>query len=289
MDIKQFEINNLQCSCGSTNYIKLFERKDKEHNFEILRCVNCKLVRTFPIPDYTIERYREYGIERYVKNKKLVVSFMKIIFNEVKKFKTKGKLLEVGCNLGYFLEIAKNNGFDIRGVELDDKAVNYANDLLGRGIVLRSTLEQANFPNNNFDIIVLSHVLEHLIDIPGFLKEIKRILNKQGIIAIASPNFDGLCVKIKKEKWPGLRPDEHVWQLSKNTIQKLLKKEGFVIIYSKTSGLYHNLASVLKDIRDGMHDKGSFKQIIYSMLNWLLGKLKMGDNVFIVAKNNIKI
>lgn len=279
----------IKCLCGFDEYSKLFERKDANHNFEIIKCKNCGLVRTFPIPNYTREKYRNYGIDRYIRNKKLAVSFMKMIFKEVRKFKTKGRLLEVGCSLGYFLEIAKNNGFNIRGIELDDRAVNYANNILGKGVVLQSTLEQANFPNNYFDIIVVSHVLEHLIDIPNFLKEIKRILNRQGIIVIASPNFDGLCAKIKKEKWPGLRPDEHVWQLSKNTIIKFLKEEGFVIVHNKTSGLYHNFASVIKDIRDNMRDRGSSKEIVYSILNWLLGKLGMGDNIFIVAANDVKI
>jgi len=279
----------IKCACGSDEYFKLFERKDANHNFEIIKCKNCGLVRTLPVPDYSEKRYENYGIERYIKNKRLTVSFMKMILKEVVRFKKKGRLLEVGCNLGYFLEIAKNKGFDIGGVELDGKAVNYANNILGRGVVLQSTLEQANFPNNYFDIIVVSHVLEHLINIPNFLKEVKRILNKQGIVVIASPNLDGLCAKIKKEKWPGLRPDEHVWQLSKNTITKFLKEEGFVVIHGKTSGLYHNLASVMKDARDNMRDKGSLKQIVYSVLNWLFGKLGMGDNVFIVAANDIKI
>ncbi|MDD5015274.1 MAG: class I SAM-dependent methyltransferase [Atribacterota bacterium] len=278
-------IKNTKCACGFCDYQKLFERKDANHNFEIVKCKNCGLIRTFPVPDYSRARYESYGIEKYLKNKKLVVSFMKMIFKEVRRFKKKGRLLEIGCNLGYFLEVAKNNGFEVRGIDLDKEAVNYANNNLGEGIVLQSTLEEAKFPDAYFDVVVISHVLEHIPDIKKFLKEIKGLLNDKGIVMIASPNLDGFCAKIKKEKWPGLRPDEHVWQLNESTIKKLLKEEGFLVARIKTSGLCHNFASVIKEIKENMREKGPLKQSFYSVLNWLCGKFGTGDNVFVVAIN----
>lgn len=280
--------NMIRCICGSNKYFKLFERKDSNHDFVIFKCERCGLIRTFPVPDHTRERYNDYGIERYLKNKKSVVSFMEMTLKEIRKFKSNGKLLEIGCSLGYFLEIAKNRGFDVIGLELDNNAVDFANNALGKGTVLQSTIEDAKFQSNVFDVVVVSHVLEHVIDPDRFLKEIKRVLKNNGIVIIVSPNSDGLCAKIKKEKWPGLRPEEHVWQLSKSIVVKLLTQEGFTVIHTKTSGLVHNFACAWSDIIKNIRDKGLFRQVVYVLLNWLTGKIGIGDNVFIVAINNIE-
>jgi len=276
-------MKKLKCLCGSRNYVKLFERKDRGHNFEIIRCQDCGLARTLSPPDDSRERYRHYGINQYLKNSKLVASFMDRIIDEVTRFKKKGKLLEIGCNLGYLLEIAKKKGFWVRGVELDVKAVKYANKLLGRGTVIEGILQEIKFPDRYFDVVVMSHVIEHIVDPLDLFKEIKRMLKNDGIFVVVAPNFDSFCAKIKKEKWPGLQPKEHVWQFGIVTLKELLKRGGFEVVRIKTSGLHHSLASAIKSIKENARDNGSPKHIIYSLLNWLLGKFNQGDNMFITA------
>lgn len=283
MGSKQYEIGGPRCLCGSANYTKLFERKDKEHSFEILRCINCGVARTIPVPDFSKERYKNYGIVQYLNNEKLARSFMNRIIKEITRFKKRGKLLEIGCNVGFLLETAKEKGFEIKGIELTGEAVEYANRLLGEEVVKMVTIEEAKFSDNYFDVVVMSHVLEHINNPINLLRETNRILKSDGIVTIVGPNFEGFCAKIKREKWSGLQPDEHVWQFGITTLKALLEKEGFRVARIKTSGLYHNLASVTKNIKDNMHDKGSPKHIIYSLLNWLSGKFNHGDNMFIIA------
>lgn len=276
-------IRNIKCVCGSHQYIKFFERKDREHNFEIIKCRDCGLARTIPIPDSSKQRYKYYGIDRYSKNRKIVSSLMEKILKQVFKFKKRGKLLEIGCSVGYLLRLAKNKGFEIQGIELDVKAMEYANKLLGKGTVINTTLQEAKFPDKHFDVVVMSHVLEHISNPGNLLREIKRILKNNGIMVISAPNLDGFWVKIKKEKWPGLRPKEHIWQFGITSLRELLEKQGFKVKRIRTWGLYYSLYSVIKSIRENIHDKGSAKHIIYSLLNWLVGKFGFGDNMFVIA------
>jgi len=269
-------LEDLPCWCGNHSYHVLI--RPPRQNFEILRCSQCGLARTFPLPDFSKERYADYKIDVYLKNKKLFLSFMKKILKEVLMFKTKGHLLEIGSGVGYFLELAKNQGFEIQGLELSKKAVQETNKNLGKGVAKNYLLKEAGFSFEYFDIIVMNHVLEHILDLKNLLDEISRILKKDGILVIGSPNFGGFFAKIKGRKWSGLRPNEHIWQFEPSTIIKILEFENFQVIRSKKKAA-HNIRSVFT-----FSKKFSLKILLSNALNWFLGTVGFGDNMFIIAK-----
>ena len=274
------KINNLFCWCGDYHYKVLIESNSSQ-NFKILRCSNCELVRTFPIPDYSKQRYSNYGTLNYIKNNKILINEMKRILKEIMKFKASGRFLEIGSSIGCLLGLAKDNNFEISGVEPSRGALEIAERNMGMGIIKNCSFAEADFPNEYFDVVAMNHVLEHVSDLGNTFSKIKNILKKNGIIFIGTPNFGGVFRKIVGKNWPGLRPNEHIWQFESKTIKKILKTSGFRVI--KTKKIYSKNPRSIMFFPEGF----LLKDFLMGILNWILGLLGLGDNMYIIAiKNN---
>lgn len=263
---------NTACRCGSFVYKELFAKQEKK----ISRCVRCGLARTLPVPDFSRQRYREYSMDSYQKNKKLLQVFFKDILAEVQKNKQGGHLLEIGSGAGYFLELARKKKFKVLGLELSDWGVEMTQKSLGRDSVFQCELNEAKLESKRFSVVVLNHVLEHIINPDALLAEISRILEDDGILVIGSPNFDGLFSRLRKINWPGLRLDEHVWQFEPKTLRNILNDNNFEISRLKIHAA-QNWRSVFTA------PLGS-KIFYLNCANWLLGTLGAGDNMIITAK-----
>ena len=101
------------------------------------------------------------------------------------------KLLEVGCGYGFFVEHLKNKGYNIRGIEISDSRREYGINTLGCEIYDINLLNEdiSNSQNEQYNIIFLFHVLEHLSEPERFLKNMKKMLKKEGTLIIEVPNF----------------------------------------------------------------------------------------------------
>ena len=278
--------------CNFSNYTLLFKGQWGEKSYKIVRCQNCGLVYTSPFPDSSEKRYEDYQHKRYLDNKKLYLSHYKLVLKEILLFKKGGRFLEIGCSVGYLLELAKEIGFKIDGIELSKSAVQAANKLLGDR-VRNCLLEEAQFSDDYFDVVAMYHVLEHVLDLDKTLKEIKRVLKRSGILFIGGPNFDNWISRLGKSKWRGLRPMEHVWHFEILTITNLLEKNGFQIVKSKTLG--PNIINIFWDMeslrrRENFLTKNLFHRLsiifhdlLYYLLSWFNGKIGKGDEMFVIA------
>lgn len=274
-----FKEDNLFCWCKHCCYEVVIE-SNLPWNFKILRCLKCGLVRTFPIPDYSEQRYSNYGALNYVKNNEILVNEMQKILKEIMKFKASGRFLEIGSSIGCLLGLAKDRSFEVSGVEPSKKAVEIAGKNIGEGIVKSCSFAEADFPSEYFDVVAMNHVLEHVLDLGGTLSRIKNILKKDGIIFIGAPNFGGVFRKITGKNWPGLRPNEHIWQFEPRTIKKILKTSGFRVVKIKKT--------YSKSPKSMISFLGGFllKDFLMGILNWVFGLFGLGDNMYIVAIKN---
>jgi SAM-dependent methyltransferase len=102
-----------------------------------------------------------------------------------------GRVLDVGCATGTFLEVARSRGFEGLGVELSPESLAWCRS---RGLpVVPGPVEQAGLPQRRFDIIHLGDVLEHLPDPAVTLRFLRGLLRDQGLIVISTPNFASLA------------------------------------------------------------------------------------------------
>ena len=132
----------------------------------------------------------------------------------------KGRILDIGAGTGDFLLEAKNQNWDILGIEPNDKAKGIA---VGKGIKFGDTIEKLE--SNSFDVITMWHVLEHVPDVEHQVAELKRLLKPSGTIIIAVPNFKSYDAKYYKEFWAAYDVPRHLWHFSKTAIEKLFDKQ----------------------------------------------------------------
>lgn len=278
---KIFKKDDLLCWCRNSQYRILIENKSI-NSFSILKCLHCGLVRTFPVPDYSKERYLNYGTVSYIKNSKVLIAAMKNMLVQITKFKTRGRFLEIGSSVGYLLKLARDKGFEVSGVEPSREAVEIAEKSIGGGVVRNCSFAETDFPEKDFDIVAMNHVLEHIPDLSGALLKVKDILKDDGIIFIGTPNFNGLFRKITKKNWPGLRPNEHIWQFEPKTIKNILEMSGFRVL--KIRKTFSKSLSSIISFPEGF----LLKDFLMGMLNWFMGIIGFGDNTFIIATKNAK-
>ncbi|SHG53286.1 class I SAM-dependent methyltransferase [Flavobacterium defluvii] len=131
----------------------------------------------------------------------------------------KGKILDIGAGTGDFLLTAKNDGWNVIGIEPSDRAKNIAKQ---KGISFVE--ETASLENNSFDVITMWHVLEHVPNLENQINELKRLLKPTGTLIVAVPNFKSFDAKHYGEFWAAFDVPIHFWHFSKKAIKSLFEK-----------------------------------------------------------------
>jgi 2-polyprenyl-3-methyl-5-hydroxy-6-metoxy-1,4-benzoquinol methylase len=137
-------------------------------------------------------------------------------------------LLDVGCGTGEFLATMKAAGWQVQGLERDERAAVWASEHHQIAISTGS-VEQLSVSTQQYDVISLWHVLEHLYDPGQALEIIARRLQENGVLLIAVPNIAGLDARIYKSNWVALDAPRHVNHFSLDTLARLGSKHGFTL------------------------------------------------------------
>jgi len=250
-------------------------------DFSFVRCKKCGLIQRNPQPlkEEIIERYAGlYGndyLSYEIKNENSFLKLQQLAlidagFEMIEKHLLSGNekppyALDIGCATGALLSYLCGKGWRVTGVEISPSA-KYARDT--RNLDVRSaSLEENNFPDNSFDAVLASHLIEHLNDPKLFLKEIYRILKKGGRCFITTPNIRGFQARLFGNKWRSAIFD-HLYLFSDITLPKMLKNEGFKIESIRTWG---GLAS------------GAAPQWLKKPADYLAKKLGFGDVMIVRA------
>jgi 2-polyprenyl-3-methyl-5-hydroxy-6-metoxy-1,4-benzoquinol methylase len=298
--------------CGSMETEPVFEGPDRlEHlpgTFQVVRCRQCGLYRQNPrlawdsLQHYYPSDYASHGnlvqdqagkwrpyLVRYGPWKRL---------RAVEKYQNGGKLLEVGCGTGLFLEEAVRSGrWEVTGIEPTERVAQYAAEKLGVPI-LQSTFEDTSLPESEFDVIALWNVLEHLSQPVACLKTAHRLLKANGWLVFSIPNVDGLEARLFGTSWIGWDLPRHLFIFPLETVGDILAEVGFDYVGSKCiSGSYALLGESLEFWSQGWQDRHPITRklmlkIYYSALGrialipplWLADRLKQSTLITIFAQ-----
>lgn len=155
-------------------------------------------------------------------------------------------ILDVGCGIGYFLELASQKGWQVSGVEIANRAVENAMAKVGTQNIFRGTLKEAKYPDDSFDAITLWDVLFHVQDPYEELRECRRVLKRKGVMGIRVRNvlFEKMIYRaysVIKKMVPnfGLKKPYvfHRYCFSANSMFQLLARVGFTKIEITNSPL----------------------------------------------------
>lgn len=140
-----------------------------------------------------------------------------------------GRSLDVGCATGYLMEVAAAAGWEAHGVELSPFAAGVARRSFGDR-VFNGTLEQAGYPDGHFDLVTLSDLLEHIPEPRPFLHEVRRVLARDGVLMIVTPDVTSLSARLMGRHWSHYHR-EHLNYFSPGTLGRLLAECGFSLRY----------------------------------------------------------
>ena len=204
-----------------------------EGSFQMVRCPSCQFVFLNPRP--TAESlhhfYQEYLPEEEVSIeswKKMMKHVFHRAANLLGRYRKSGLLLDVGSGFGFFVAEMKKKGWEAAGVEISQKALDYARNVLGL-TVHSGPLEKAGFPDNHFDAVTGFYVIEHLPLPKAFLRECYRILKPGGLVLLRYPHTTPIKNFLR---FLGVRNrlydvPAHLCDFSPKIIQECLEKIGF--------------------------------------------------------------
>jgi SAM-dependent methyltransferase len=219
--------------CGKSAFTHLFF-KGKD---DLVKCRACGLALINPQPAdaeiaalYTKDFYRPWGFDSdYSSVAEMKVATFEKMLLAVEKYATRGRLLDIGCATGFFLEAAIKRGWDPFGVELSDYSATIAQEKFGRDKIFKGTLEDAAFKDRSFDAVFMVDLIEHVKNANRLLEEVNRIVKEGGIVAIVTPDFGSLSSKLMGKHWPHVHPT-HLYYYCHSTLKKLLQRHGFRIV-----------------------------------------------------------
>jgi len=222
-------------------YTEVEERNFKEtyispyNNQEYKRyeCPNCDVHWWEPlkiIPEFYESEVFEYYVVFHEGVRTKLNEYHKAFFKHFPS-NVRGKLLDVGCGDGRFLRHAKEQGFEVWGIDFDKKSVENVKRNLGIDTVFAMGLEEfykyAKEKNLKFDVITFFEVLEHQNKPREFLELVKGLLKEGGYIAGSVPNMERLFVEIDWKYLYGDYPPHHFLRFSKYSLEKALNFSGF--------------------------------------------------------------
>jgi len=222
--------------CGGTHFREYL----KCEGFSYKKCNGCGLILMNPQPlasevrkRYTSlygDDYRDYELENednYLELQKLALRDAGFYTIE-KQLMINGKpaILDVGCATGALLAWLRERGWETTGLEISP-AADYAKQTRKLD-VSRKSLEEADFPAASFNVILASHLVEHLNNPDEFIANAGKILRPGGFLLVSTPNAGSFQAKIFKNNWRSAIFD-HLFLYSKKTIRKHLQKHGFKI------------------------------------------------------------
>lgn len=189
----------------------------------IVRCLECGLV-TLPLSYAPPVSYEEAADPYYIEQAPQRIANAHRLLSLVP---AGGRLLEIGCACGFLLVAARERGFAVRGVEMSAWASRHARETYGLD-VHTGTLESAAIPAASLDMVVMADVIEHLHDPPATIREIHRVLAPGGRLLLLTPDVGSLMARLAGPRWWGLL-DDHYFYFSRQTLRRLLEREGFAV------------------------------------------------------------
>ncbi len=274
-DLKQYLGKPRPCLICNHNKKRVWARDDI---FKAVECCNCGFVWIDPCltKEGLNQHYKNYIQPRLEDKVKMTQrdKMYELDRNFLQRFVNKGKLLDVGCSGGFFLNKLSNK-FDKYGTEIDPKAVNYARKHFSFGKhVYNCQIGEDNFPKKYFDVITMRGVIEHLPDPKSAVKRVSELLKDNGYFCIAAtPNVDSFCAYLYREKWILFGSIPHIYYFSLKTLTSLINSFGFQLVASHYPYLetpYANprldYAKIVRDIQ--LVNKGNRKKIKKSPPFW---------------------
>lgn len=279
--------------CGAQQFSDFLDVEDfflTQEPFKLKQCTSCGFVFTNPrpddhslpvyydSPDYLSHHSQGFGIVNLVYQGLRRIN-IRNKFSHVRRYTDQGALLDIGCGTGELLNYFQNKKWNVKGIEPDGQAREFARKKYGLDI--QDPSELAKLPEGSFDVITMWHVLEHVADLNDRMDVISSLLKPSGYLIIALPNLNSWDAQHFGKYWAAYDVPRHLHHFSQNAITALAQKYQFHFLethpmkmdayfISMLSGKYQNksnhyLSAAINGFRSNARAKktGEYSSLIY--------------------------
>jgi 2-polyprenyl-3-methyl-5-hydroxy-6-metoxy-1,4-benzoquinol methylase len=269
--------------CGEKEYIRLHVIR----GLNIVQCPRCGLIYTNPrmVWDYVTSPDKfEVELDIYQRyywpvRRQTALKF----WDRLSHYCQTGKLMDVGCSYGFFLDEARRYGWHVMGLEPDSDQAAWARQHLGLPVV--KDMESRELEPHSFDVLTLWDVIEHIEDPHSFLKRCHALIRPGGVLLLKTPNAEGL---LQRGPWwlrPYLalyrqliypaNPMQHLYHFTPQVIERLLQETGFSVVET--------------DVRDGWSERTSHGRNLLVVavrypLMWIAWRLNLPFEIVMLAE-----
>ena len=278
------------CPLCKEDRSSLWFNKD-DYDFRL--CESCSLAFIGPRPPepsltdlYDKDYYRgdgRYGYTAYLKDCTEIALEAKRRLDIIRRWGGKrGRVLDLGCAFGFFLDVAKREGWEVNGVEWSRHSASYAQERLG--IEVHPTLMKTSFPDGRFDLVTMWEYIEHLHSPLDELMEINRILKQGGLLALSTPNMLSAFLEDDFTSWKQFKPPEHLSFFTPATIKRFLESVGFRVLGIESVGeAVHGFRSL--GLARAAFGSNGLPFPLRDLRQFITGRL-LGGGMIVVAKKN---
>jgi len=235
--------------CGEQQS-RLFERYGYQHRYSYRRCAKCSLAFQNPRPVYDNEfvetAYEVYSTDtdshwqkgQLTEKGKVVYAEYKFNMQEIEDLVGhKGRLLEVGCNTGFFVKVAKDMGWYPVGVEISRTMAEIAHRQFEVETIAGDWVAQKY--SEPFDAVYCSHVIEHVPDPSSWMRRFREVMKPGAVLCLSVPNMNSIDRRfkrtlkrlgLKKDKWQPWRTPDHLYEPCEKSMRPFFEKEGFELV-----------------------------------------------------------
>jgi 2-polyprenyl-3-methyl-5-hydroxy-6-metoxy-1,4-benzoquinol methylase len=275
--ISHNDMTDTKCTaCGSAAGVELIRLKEGAYR----QCSDCELIFASPMPK-NLEQRNEKSftgrLDRYAEKIRTHRWRYFRQFRRLSRYRKTGNLLEIGCNTGAALDVARRMGWNVKGVDLCESVSAYARTELGLD-VFTGTVEAAAFHEDYFDVVYTNAVLEHLGDPLSVLRECRRILRPGGVFYGNTVNWDSYTRRLLGAYWKSLGPGVHVHLFTPRNVVRLCQRAGLEHVRTWTTGV-RSTVSPPTDFR-----RPWYLPFVKGPLSFLARRTNKGDRIEFLAR-----
>jgi 2-polyprenyl-3-methyl-5-hydroxy-6-metoxy-1,4-benzoquinol methylase len=242
--------------CGSTRLRRLCRKKEAIYHL----CLECCVIFQYPQPapeamvDYANTEYEQGVYRDYVEAREMKLEHFSHRLKQLLPRVRRGRLLDVGCSCGYFMQVAAASGFEVEGLEFSGAAIAAANSSVRPHIICSSI--DAFDGNRSYDLVTAFDLIEHVPRPKNFLRKVRQLLVPGGWLAMSTPDAGHFLRCMMRSYWPMLQPMQHLTIFSRRGMRLALEEAGFGDIEferaTKTIS-YDYLADQLRALTPALH------------------------------------
>lgn len=209
--------------CNSTN---LYPLKDYYEQHEMIKCADCSFVfmERIPSAETLTAHYHTYAYGGQATLSPATATSYQNLLNEFEAYRKEGRILDVGCGRGWFLQEAQKRGWEVYGTEYSSVAIELCRK---KGIHMKEgVLEKSMFEEGYFDVVTCFEVIEHINNPHEDLPVMAHFLRKGGLFYCTTPNFNSILRRYLKTDSHIIHYPEHLCYYTKKTLNQVVQKHG---------------------------------------------------------------